>query len=326
MGSEAVDAADARRMTATVRPVSAADRSDKALAVHARSQHGVLSVGQLQSAGLSPRAVRHRAATGRLTRVHTGIYAVGQPSRAGRSMAAVLACGAGAVLSHQSAAALWGIGEDPGQVHVTVVSRHGRSRPGIVVHRVSDLDVYDLTAWDGLPCTSLARTVLDLAAAVDRRRLERAIDRAETLRIFDLDALNDVLHRNRGRRGTPALASVLASYGGPEISRSEAEERLLATIGAAGLQRPRVNAWIGLSDGGGYEADFLWPDARLIVEVDGRAFHARRRAFEHDRRRDRRLALAGFETRRYSAAELASDPGRVVTEIRAFLSLGRSRP
>jgi very-short-patch-repair endonuclease len=241
-------------------------------------------------------------------------------------MAAVLACGDGALLSHRSAAAVWGIGQDPPVVEVTVASIHGRSRPGIVAHRAGTLGGPDVGSCDRLPCTSLARTMLDLAAVLDRRSLERAVDRAETLRVFDLGALHDVLRRNRGRRGTRALAAILADYDEPAIGRSEAEESLFALIDSAGLTRPRVNAWIGLHDGTGYEADFLWPESRLIVEVDGRTYHARRSAFEHDRRRDRKLALAGFETLRYAASEISSDPGRAITEIRAFLSRGGYRP
>jgi len=146
------------------------------------------------------------------------------------------------------------------------------------------------------------------------------IDRAEILRIFDLVALHDVLDRHPGARGRRTLTAIIAGYAEPTVTRSGAEERMLSLIDAAGLPRPRLNAWIGLDGGAGYEADFLLEAERLIVEVDGRAYHARRRAFAQDRRRDRRLALAGFETRRYGASELRSEPGRVVAELRIFLS------
>ena len=235
-------------------------------------------------------------------------------------MAAVLACGAAAVLSHRSAAALWGFGEARARVDISAPGRAGRSRSGIDVHRADTLDPGDVTVRDGIPCTTPARTLLDIAAVADARTLERGVDRAEELRAFDLDALHELLGRNPRRRGRRALIEILAEYTAPTGTRSFAEERMLALIAAAGLPRPRVNAWIALSGNTGYEADFLWPDARLIVEVDGRTHHARRRAFTHDRQRDRRLALAGYETRRYAANELQSRPEQVADELRRFLS------
>lgn len=308
------------RTSDEIRRKFARDRSERSLAESAREQHGVLTASQLDALGLGPRGAQHRVANGRLIRVHHGIYAIGQPTVEGRWMAAVMACGAGAVLSHRSAAALWNISEDPAAVEVTVPSRSGRARPGIAIHRAEALDAPDVTVQLGIPCTTLPRTLIDLAAVGDRRTLERAIDRAEAVRSFDLDALYAALNRHRGRRGTYTLATILAEYSEPTMTASAAEERLLALLDSAGIPRPRTNAWIALDGGAGYSPDFLWDAARLIVEVDGRTYHARRSAFTHDRQRDRALALAGYETRRYAASELRSDPARVVAEIRAFLS------
>lgn len=137
--------------------------------------------------------------------------------------------------------------------------------------------------------------------------------------MFDLDALRELLQRHPRRRGRRALTALLADYDMPSVTRSAAEERMLELIAFAGLPKPRANVWVPLDGNTGYEADFLWPSARLIVEVDGRTHHARRYAFAHDRQRDRRLALAGFETRRYAASELTSEPERVIGELRAFL-------
>lgn len=299
----------------------ASDRSDRALRELARGQHGVLTLGQIEAVGLSPRAVRDRAASGRLRRVHSGVYALERLDDHGRWMAAVLACGAGTVLSHRSAAALWGFVDARVRVDVSAPSRAGRSRDSIDVHRTDKLDPRDLTVYERIPCTTPARTLLDLAGVADRRTLERAVDRAEELRSFDLDAIHELLQRHPRRRGRRALAAILADYDRPTTTRSVAEEHMLALIAAAGLPRPSVNTWIALDDNTGYEADFLWPDARLIVEVDGRTHHARRRAFAHDRQRDRRLALAGYETRRYAASELRSRPDQVVYELRRFLRL-----
>lgn len=231
------------------------------------------------------------------------------------------ACGADAVLSHRSAAALWDLVADrPSRVDVTVSRRPGRTRGGIAVHRGEALAPADVATHEGIPCTTVARTLLDLASAVDRRTLERAVDEAEARRRFDLAEVQDVLRRHPGRPGTRALTAILADYQAPAATRSGSEVRMLSLIADAGLPRPCTNVWIALDGGGGYEADFLWPDRRLIVEVDGRTHHARRRAFAHDRRRDRRLALAGFETRRYAATELTATPARVTAELRAFLA------
>lgn len=238
-----------------------------------------------------------------------------------RWMAAVLAAGPGALLSHRSAAALWGLrGQTRARIDVMVRGSTGRLRGALDIHDGNGLIACDATERDAIPCTTLARTLLDLAAVVDRRSLERAIDAAEEQREFDLTEVDRLLVRSRGRRGVRRLAAALEAYAGPTTTRSEAEERLLRLIEAAGLARPRVNDWIPLENGTGYRPDFLWPERRLIVEVDGRSHHARRAAFRHDRRRDRRLALAGYETRRYDAGELFESGGaRVIAELRAFL-------
>jgi very-short-patch-repair endonuclease len=285
----------------------------------------VLTLAQLADLGLGQRGVSHRVATGRLVRLHRGVYAMGRPSQHGRWMAAVLACSPDGVLSHRSAAELWGLtARRAGAVHVTSTSRKGRRRPGLVVH-AGGLDRDDIAVKDGIPCTSLARTLLDLAATVDRRTLERAIDQAETLRLFDLDAVHETVDRCAGARGVAALRSTLHAYDGPSVTASEAEERALKLIRDAGLPRPEVNAPLTLGDGTTYVADFLWRGAGLIVEVDGRDYHARRRSFEEDRVRDRRLALAGYETRRFSAREVFRHPGAVNDELAGLLRLARNR-
>jgi very-short-patch-repair endonuclease len=284
----------------------------------AARQHGVITAGQLRALGLGERGIRHRAAAGRLDRLHRGVYAVERPRRESRWLAAVLACGAGAVLSHRSAAALWDLHRDRDAVDVTVPNGQRRIRPGLAAHR-SALTASDITEHRGIPCTTPARTLVDLAAVVDRKHLERAVDLAEELRLFDLCAIRAQLHEMRGRRGVGRLAGLLAAYDGPDRTRSTAERVLLRLIDDAGLPAPEVNAWIPLPAGGGYEPDLLWRDRGLIVEVDGRTHHARRAAFEHDRQRDRRLARLGFETRRYAAREIAETPDQVVAELGFFL-------
>ena len=307
---------EAGSLSATVRPRCAQHRSDRALAEWARTQHGILTLAQLERLGLSGRAVRHRAAAGRLVRVQAGVYSVGPPTAEGRWLGAVLVCGEGAVLSHRSAAALWELSADRGVPNVMSGSRTGRRRQGITVHRGDTLVAADIAIERQIQCTTPARTLLDLAGVVDRRTLERAVDRAEALRIFDLHACEEVLRRDPRRRGRALFATVLDGYSGATVTRSGAEERMLALVDEAALPRPRVNAWIALQEGGGYEADFLWGDQRLIVEVDGRAHHATMRAFV----RDRRLAASGYETRRYAASELVAAPRRVAAEIATFIA------
>lgn len=311
------------RLAAVLSPqVGSHHPSDRELRLAARERHGVLTVGELERLGLSGRAVRDRAVSGRLHRVHRGVYAVGPPTEKGRWAAALLACGPHAVLSHESAAALWDLSPDPARVHVNVPQRARQTRQGLTVHGAR-LDPSEITTRDGFPCTTVARTLLDLSATRPRHRVERAVDRSEELRLFDLRDLQSIVDRRPAERGTAVLAAVLAEYDGPEATRNAAEARLLAIVRRARLPPPEVNAWIPLPEGGGYRPDFLWRDRRLVVEVDGRTYHARRRAFEHDRRRDRRLALAGYETRRYAAREVMRQSGRVLAELRAFLAEDR---
>ena len=265
-------------------------------------------------------------AAGRLERVHRGVYSVGSPTRETRWAGAVAAVGDGAVLSHRSAAALWGLAED-GRVtiEVTLPGRRTRRRHrAIEIHSGTSLVEADLAKLTGIPCTTVSRTLLDCASALGQRKLERAIDRAEELRLFDLGALEALLARNRGRRGAALLAAALTDYTGPTSTCSVAEEMLLAAIRDRGLPPPKVNTWLPLASDG-YRPDFLWRDEGLIVEVDGRRYHARRRAFDHDRRHDRQLALVGFETRRYAASEVLRGAHQVVREIEAFLSSVRER-
>jgi predicted transcriptional regulator of viral defense system len=238
----------------------------------AASQHGVISLTQLRELGLSARAVQNRVAIGKLHRIHRGVYAVGHPvlSKEGRWMAAVLACGPDALLSHRSAAALWGIRPTArSRIDVTLGRPTGRALPGIDIHRTRTLGAQDATKVTNIPCTTVARTLLDLADVVDRRGLERAVEQAEILRLLDLTAVDDVLARAAGRRGAPVLRAIVADYDPePAPTKNELERRFLELCRNAALPSPRVNAWVTV-EADGFEVDFSWPDARLIVEVDG---------------------------------------------------------
>lgn len=179
----------------------------------------------------------------------------------------------------------------------------------------------DVTVDDGVPCTVPMRTLLDLAGTVDAHELNRSIARSEELRTFDLMAVERILASSHGQPGRAALASAIATFDtSSAATRSAAERGFLLAVRRARLPQPDVNVWIPLQEGGGYRPDFLWRERRLIVEVDGRSYHARRAAFEHDRRRDRRLRLLGYETVRYAAREVSRSPATVVAEIACFLS------
>jgi hypothetical protein len=284
----------------------------------AERQHGVVSLTQLQSCGLSPSAVRERVAAGRLTRLHRAVYAVGHArlTKRGHWMAAVLAYGTEARLSYRSAAALVGIRPDNrAKTDVTVPGRSARSRPGIDVHASTTLTEADVTIIDGIPCTTLPRTLLDLAEVVDKRAVEKAIDRAEVLRKFDLRAVNEVLSRAAGRRGAAVLRRVLAEYARPTLTDRELEERFFALCRSAALPRPAMNEWITLDGGIAYKADFLWRAERLIVETDGWGSHGTRQAFENDRRRDRRLSVAGWTVVRFTWRDVEREPEEVIETL-----------
>ena len=255
-------------------------------AAGSRVAWGVLPVGAAD-AGCGRHWIAHRVATGWLTRRRRGVYVVGPlDAPFSAAMAAVLACGEGALLSCHPSAVLRGFRPPPTHLMHVTVRRDVRSRAGIRVHRVQ-LDPRDATRHQGIPVTSAARTVLDLAATDHERDLNRAIDEARVHRLVTDHSLNEQLCRYPKHPGAPALTAALDTE--PKLTRSEAERRLLELIRAARLPEPLTNARLGR-----HEVDFLWPTHHLIVEVDGYAFHSSRRSFEHDRRRDAELIAIGL--------------------------------
>jgi very-short-patch-repair endonuclease len=273
----------------------------------AGKQHGVISLAQLAAAGLSPSATRRRAASGRLVRLHRGVFAVGHGAVSvnGRRLAAVLACGAGAALSHRSAAALWGLRRWSGANEVSFPSQAGQAPRGIALHRCRSLKAVDVTEVDEIPCTTVARTLLDLAAAGDRPSLIAAITRAEELRIYDGAAVEAVLERAQGKRGARLLREVLAGWS-DDRTRSHFERELLAFLRRERLPRPEVNAWITVENRT-LQPDFMWPGQRVILETDGYATHGTRKAFGDDRRRDQLLTRNGWTTLRAAYRQLDRD-------------------
>jgi very-short-patch-repair endonuclease len=311
--------ADAQKTTHPGRtgPESDVLRRDRAIAAIAARQLGLVTAQDLAAAGLRRGALARRVAAGRLHPVYRGVYALSPalPPLA-RELAAVLSCGSTAVLSHHAAAVLWAIRPArDGDIDVTV-ARQLRARPGVRVHRARALYRRDVTRRHGIPVTTAARTLLDLAAVLDLRSLARAVEEAELQRLVSRRGLTALIDRSRGRRGAGALRAVLASAAEPAFTRSEAEAKLLALIRAARLPTPEANARIG-----GYEVDFLWRAQRLVVEVDGFAYHSTRAAFERDRRKDADLRALGLRTTRITYRQIAHEAEAMIASIASSLSM-----
>jgi very-short-patch-repair endonuclease len=297
----------------STRVVPAADECDvlhrdQALTAIAARQLGLVTTKDLAAAGIGRGALARRVAAGHLRPLHRGVFVLG-PVLApnARELAAVLSCGDTAVLSHHTAAALWGIRSPTyGDVDVTI-TRQLRPRHGVRLHRVRALDPHDVTRRHGIPVTTPSRTLLDLSSVLDRHSLARAVEEAEVQRLVCRDALLD---RCRARRGAATLRAVLESAAGPAMTRSEAEARLLALIRAARLPAPETNVRIG-----GYEVDFLWREQRLVVEVDGFAYHSTREAFERDRRKDADLQTLGLRTTRVTYRQIAHEPLATIARL-----------
>lgn len=231
-------------------------------------------------------------------------------------MAAILACGHDAVLSHRSAAALWGLRPSARPVtDVTAPGRSRRRRAGIALHLVRHLDERDRAVEDGLPVTTVARTLLDLAEEVPPHDLGRAMEEAERLRLLNVRTLEEVVDRCRGRRGLRPLRLALETYRPAPDTRSELERRFARLCRDAGLPRPAVNVLVA-----GVLVDAVWQDRMLVVELDGRAYHGTREAFERDRIRDATLQVAGYRVLRLTHRRLLREPGHVVRTIRLLLT------
>jgi hypothetical protein len=284
----------------------------------ARRQHDQLTLAQLRAAGLSEGGIRHRVRTGRLRRAHRGVYSLGHPptSALEHRMAAVLACGSNAALSHAAAAANLGIRPSAATlIDVTCPSGTGRLQAGLRVHRAA-LSPEEITLVNGIPTTTCARTLLDLAEVVNREALAKAIDQAEIEGVFDLAELNDTMATNPGRRGLLPLRACLSSIDPQsKLTRSDFEHRFLSLMKEAGIPPPEVNAILTL-EGQTLEVDFLWRHERLVVEADGWETHRTRRAFVRDRRRDQLLVRAQYRPIRITWHD---EPDLVIATIRAAL-------
>ncbi len=241
-------------------------------------------------------------------------------------MAAVLACGHGARLSHVSAAVLHEVLSSAGsRIDVTIPRHTTLRRPGIRVHRSMRLDRDDIACKKEIPCTSIARTLLDLAAVVPRGVVERACEQAELKRLVDWSAMEALLTRAAGRRGVCNLRAVLGQPAATGVTRSELERRFLAVCRRAGLPSPASNEWLTVR-GEEIQVDFVWHGARLIVETDGFRTHGTRQAFRRDRSRDRLLSLAGWRVARFTLDEVTAEPENVTGQLRLLLASQREPP
>jgi hypothetical protein len=262
-----------------------------------------VNVQQLSELGFDEAAIRRRVGGGRLHRLYRGVYAVGHTvlNAHGRWLAAVMACGDGAVLSHRSAAALWCIRPTAAaRVDVAVPHTSGvRSTAAIVVHR--SRRPVDITTRDGIPVTTPGQTLADLATALPRRALEKAAEQAEALR---LDVAVPADHPGAGRL-QEAMAHDL-----DHTTRSPLEDAFLELCEVHGIPRPLVNTVVE-----GFEVDFCWPERRLIVETDGHAYHGTRAAFERDRARDAQLTAHGWRVMRFTERQVRAEPWSVAVVV-----------
>ncbi|MBV8998561.1 MAG: type IV toxin-antitoxin system AbiEi family antitoxin domain-containing protein [Solirubrobacterales bacterium] len=279
----------------------------------AARQHGVVATWQLTALGLTYGDIHYRASIGRLHRIHRGVYAVGYRKLTpyGHRMAAVLAYGPDAVISHQTAAANWGIGQPSYKIHVTTPkSKH--SRPGIRAHTAS-LHPEDIDTHNGIPTTSVARTILDLAAHRDETGLTNLIEDADRNELIDGRALAKAITRRPKTAGIPRLRAVLADYRGPADTRSKLERGFRALITKERLPEPQYNVIVA-----GVEADVYWPQWRLVVELDSRRYHLTFTAFERDRIRDTALQKARVRVLRVTDKRFDNDQPGVLADIIAL--------
>lgn len=277
----------------------------------ASAQHGVVARRQLLELGLGRRSIAHRVAVGRLHAVRRGVYSVGRPelTRSGHWMAALLSCPEGAVLSHESAAALLGI-EDLERITVITLPPPRRSRRRDVRIHCRKLMPEDHGEADGIPVTSPARTLIDLATLADERRLEAAVNTADQHDLIDPESLRAVLAERQGVPGVPALRRLL-DLREFRLTDSELERRLLRLLRRSGLPLPQTGVRVG-----SFTIDFLWPDLGLVVETDGLRYHRTPGQQTRDRRRDQALTARGLTVLRFTHAQVARRPDEVVGVLR----------
>jgi Protein of unknown function (DUF559) len=288
----------------------------------AQRQHGVVSRRQLLEIGMGRRAIEGRLKRRLLHEVFRGVYVVGarRISKRGRWMAAVLACGGGAVLSHRSAGRLWRLLPTAAEWIDVTCPEAEVERNGIVGHRSRLRDDEWLT-WDGVPATSPVRTIFDLGAVLQMRELERAFHEAEAREVTDRVSLPMLLERYPGRRGSKNLRALLEARRPSGVTRNDFEEAFVGLVDRYGLPRPRMNAHLALR-GRFFEIDALWERERLAVELDSRGIHGTHKKFESDRQRDRILVAEGWRTMRVTWRQLRDEPHEIAEDLTKALGQG----
>jgi very-short-patch-repair endonuclease len=315
---------NARRISVAEDPEYSAripGRLDQAVAALAGRQHGMVARRQLLEVGLSEQQIKTRIRHGGLHRLHRGVFACGHRAitTESRWMAATLAFGPHAVLSHRSAGQLWGL--VPRSSIAPEVTRPGRAgkRPHLVAHRGKLLGD-EVERVRGIPVTSVPRTMLDLAATRPEREVERAWNEMEVRQLRDRLSVPQLMERHPGRKGSLLLARLAGGEGlAVGITRSELEERFLALVDSCGLPRPRMNAHLPIR-GRFFEIDCLWEGLRVAIELDGGAAHGTTKAFHKDRERDRILAAEGYTTARITWDHITRTPDEVARDLRAILT------
>lgn len=297
----------------------AKSHEDRRIGELAARQHGVVARFQLLEMGLRRRQIGHRMELGRLHRIRQGVYAVGHRrlTPSARFMAAVLAGGSDAVLSHLSAAAHYGIRQDNRPTIDVTVPRALHKRPGITWHR-SSLPKDETTSEDGIPITTVPRTLFDLGAAKGPPALERAIHEAEVRRLTDPLTLSDIANRYPYRPGAAAARKVLGKRERPAVTANDFEEDFHAFLIARNLPIPAFNKPIHTA-GRWLKPDCTWPVERLLAELDGREVHDTTNAYDNDRERDRILMIEGWRTTRITWKHLYREPDKLERELRALL-------
>jgi hypothetical protein len=272
-----------------------------------RRQHGVVSRRQLEGLGFGPEAIKHRLRTGRLRRVTKGVYAVGRPelTGCGRWMAAVLSCGDGALLSHSSAAALWGMGKERAATEISISRSSHLRRAGLTIHRRAGLGPDDVTVHKGIPLTTPAMTLLDHACRLGRGRMERMINEADKLGLIKPPALRAFLDTRPRREGVARLKALLDRrtfvFTEPGL-----EEAFLPIAEDAGLPPPLTQQRLN-----GFKVDFFWPELGLVVETDGLTYHRTPAEQARDRLRDQAHTAAGLTPLRFTHDQVKYEPGHV---------------
>ncbi|MGH7468241.1 MAG: type IV toxin-antitoxin system AbiEi family antitoxin domain-containing protein, partial [Longimicrobiales bacterium] len=253
-----------------------------------RAQHGIATRAQLLKRGLAPHAIDGIVRAGRVIVLRRGLYQIGpQPAVRAAETAAVLACGPEGRVSHTSAATFQGLLDATRArrtVEVTVPRGKRRCIEGVRIHRMRDLLPDEVTVHDGIPVTTPARTLLDIAEVMTSREVEQALATAYRKGLLTPEAMRKMVERHPRHRGAPLMRRLLDTEGGPAFTRSKAEEKLLEILVSALLPRPELNVRVL-----GHEVDFLWRKARVVAEVDGYEFHSSVESFAADRRRDAEL-------------------------------------